>query len=97
MFSLAIEPATRGDEQEIGTALDKLCDEDPCFKVGHDQQTNELIINGLGDLHLRVMLEKMEKRFSLSVSILRKWPFARLAKVHLLTPSPRQSQSCLSR
>ena len=67
MFSLALEPVTRGDEQKIGTALDKLCEEDPCFMVTRDQQTNELLVNGLGDLHLRVMLEKMEKRFKLSV------------------------------
>jgi elongation factor G len=68
MFSLAFEPAARGDEQKIGTAMDKLCEEDPCFKVTHDQQTNELVASGLGDLHLRVMLEKMEKRFKLSVT-----------------------------
>ena len=68
MFSLALEPAARGDEQKIGTALDKLCDEDPCFKVSREMQTKELVISGLGDLHLRVMLEKMEKRFKLSVN-----------------------------
>ena len=68
MFSLALEPATRGDEQKISTALAKLQEEDICFKVSRDQQTNELIISGLGDLHLRVMLEKMQNRFKLSVN-----------------------------
>jgi len=68
MFSLALEPATRGDEQKISSALDKLCEEDPCLKVTRDQQTNELVASGLGDLHLRVMLEKMEKRFKLSIN-----------------------------
>jgi len=68
MFSLALEPATRGDEQKISTALDKLCEEDPCFTFKHESQTKELVISGLGDLHLRVMLEKMEKRFKLSVN-----------------------------
>lgn len=68
MFSLALEPAARGDEQKIGSALEKLCEEDPCFKVSRDQQTNELVASGLGDLHLRVMIEKMEKRFKLSVT-----------------------------
>jgi elongation factor G len=68
MFSLAIEPATRGDEQKISGALEKLCEEDPCFTVSRDMQTKELVANGLGDLHLRVMLEKMEKRFKLSVT-----------------------------
>ena len=68
MFSLAIEPAARGDEQKISSALEKLCEEDPCFKITRDQQTNELVASGLGDLHLRVMLEKMEKRFKLSIT-----------------------------
>jgi elongation factor G len=68
MYSLALEPAARGDEQKIGGALDKLCDEDTCLKVARDQQTNELVVSGLGDLHLRVMLEKMESRFKLSVN-----------------------------
>lgn len=68
MFSLALEPATRGDEQKIGSALSKLTEEDACFKISRDAQTKELVINGLGDLHLRVMLSKMEKRFKLSVN-----------------------------
>ncbi len=68
MFSLALEPATRGDEQKISLALEKLEDEDPCLQISRDQQTKELLVNGLGDLHLRVMLEKMEKRFKLSVN-----------------------------
>jgi len=68
MYSLAIEPATRGDEQKIGGALEKLCEEDPCFKISRDMQTKELVASGLGDLHLRVMLEKMDKRFKLSIT-----------------------------
>jgi elongation factor G len=67
MFSLALEPAARGDEQKISTAMEKLCEEDPCLKITHDQQTNELVASGLGDLHLRVMLEKMDKRFKLTI------------------------------
>ena len=67
MFSLALEPATRGDEQKISSALEKLCDADPCFKVTRDQQTKELVASGLGDLHLRVMLETMKNHFKLSI------------------------------
>jgi elongation factor G len=67
MFALALEPAARGDEQKIGAVLERLCEEDPCFKVSRDQQTKELVVHGLGELHLRVMLQKMEKRFKLSV------------------------------
>jgi elongation factor G len=68
MFSLALEPASRGDEGKISGALEKLCDEDLCFKVGRDSQTKELVVSGLGDLHLRVMLSKMEKRYKLAVN-----------------------------
>lgn len=68
MFSLALEPASRGDEQKIGTAMEKLTEEDVCFKVTRDHQTKELIISGMGDLHLRIMLSKMEKRFKLAVT-----------------------------
>ncbi len=68
MFSLALEPATRGDEQKISIALERLCEEDPCFKVSRDMQTKELVVNGLGDLHLRIMLEKMKNRYKLSVT-----------------------------
>ena len=68
MFSLALEPATRGDEQKISTAMEKLLEEDPCFRVNRDQQTKELVISGLGELHLRVILEKMEKYYKLAVN-----------------------------
>jgi elongation factor G len=68
MFSLALEPATRGDEQKISSALERLCEEDPCFKITRDQQTKELVASGLGDLHLRVTLEKLQNRFKLSIT-----------------------------
>ena len=68
MFALAMEPASRGDEQKIGGALDRLREEDPCFKTTRDAQTKELVAQGLGDLHLRIMLEKMQNRFKLEVN-----------------------------
>lgn len=68
MFSLALEPATRGDEQKIGAALDKITQEEVCFKVTHNAQTKELVISGLGEMHLRVILERMEKQYKLSVN-----------------------------
>ena len=68
MYSIAIEPKSRGDEAKLSAALAKLCEEDPTFKTTHDAQTHELVVHGLGDLHLRVMLEKMKNRFNLDVS-----------------------------
>ena len=68
MFALALEPAARGDESKISSALEKLTDEDACFTVSRDAQTKELVINGLGDLHLRVMLSKLENRYKVHVN-----------------------------
>ena len=68
MFALALEPASRGDEQKIGGALDRLREEDPCFRTTRDSQTKELVAQGLGDMHLRVMIEKMQNRFKLSIN-----------------------------
>jgi elongation factor G len=68
MYSLALELAAKGDEQKISAALERLCEEDPCFKVTLDMQTKELVISGLGDLHLRVMLEKMQNRSKIHVT-----------------------------
>ena len=68
MFGLALEPTARGEENKISTALHKLTDEDPCFTVSHNLQTKELVISGLGDLHLRVMLSKLENRYKVHVN-----------------------------
>ena len=67
MFSLAATPKSRGDEQKISEALAKLCDEDPTFRATRDPQTNETVISGVGDLHLRIILTKMKERFDLEV------------------------------
>jgi len=68
MFALAIEPKARGDEVKISGALHKLAEEDPTFRTTHDSQTHEIVIHGVGELHLRVMLEKMKNRFNLDVT-----------------------------
>jgi len=68
MFALALEPASRGDEGRISAALDKLTAEDACFTISHDTQTKEMVINGMGDLHLRVMLSKLENRYKVNVN-----------------------------
>ena len=67
LYSLAIEPKSRGDEQKISEALTRMSDEDPTFRISRDAQTHELVISGLGDLHLRVMLARMKQRFKLEV------------------------------
>ena len=67
MFGLAIEAATRGQEQKLSTALRKLAEEDPCFHIEHNPELNETVIRGLGELHLRVMLDRMKERFAVEV------------------------------
>lgn len=62
MFGLAITPKARGDEQKISTQLQKLAEEDPTFKWQTDRQTHEIVVNGMGELHLRLMLERMKNR-----------------------------------
>jgi len=68
MFSLALEPKARGDEAKIGDAVRRFTDMDPCFKSHHDPQTHELVVSGVGDLHLRVILSKMHRLFKIDVN-----------------------------
>ncbi len=68
MFGLAIEPKRRGDEQRISEALHKLVLEDPTLKVDHDATLNETVIRGLGELHLRSVLERLAKVFKVEVN-----------------------------
>jgi len=67
MYSRAVKPKSRGDEGKISEALSRLAEEDPTFRVARNTQTNETIISGMGDLHLRIMLQKMSSRFGLEV------------------------------
>jgi len=62
MYGLAVTPKARGDEQKISGALSKLTEEDPTFKWHQDRQTHEVVINGLGELHLRLILERLRNR-----------------------------------
>ncbi len=68
-ISSSVKPKSREDEEKISPALHKLTAEDPTFKVTHDGQTRELIISGLGDLHLDVMVGRLKKRFNVAVDL----------------------------
>ena len=68
VHGLAIEPKRHGDEQRMWEILGKLIDEDPCLKVEHVAATNETIVYGLGDLHLRVLLERLRDVHKFEVS-----------------------------
>ncbi|MBI4706854.1 MAG: elongation factor G [Candidatus Omnitrophica bacterium] len=68
-ISASVKPKSREDEEKISDALHRLCAEDHTFKVSHDPQTKELIISGLGDLHLNVMVGRLKKRFNVAVEV----------------------------
>jgi elongation factor G len=68
MYSLAIEPKNKNDEVKLSAALARLTEEDPTLQSGHDPQTRELVVSGLGELHLRVALEKLENRFHVALT-----------------------------
>ncbi len=68
VHGLAIEPKRRGDEQRMWEILTKLVDEDPCLKVEHVATTNETIVYGLGELHLRVLLERLRDVYRFEVN-----------------------------
>ncbi|HLL12598.1 MAG TPA: elongation factor G, partial [Rubrivivax sp.] len=68
VHGLAIEPKRHGDEQRMWEILTKLVDEDPCLKVEHVAATNETIVYGLGELHLRVLLERLRETYRFEVN-----------------------------
>jgi elongation factor G len=67
MFAVAIEPKSRGDADKVSGALAKYTEEDPCFIAERDPVTHELVIRGVGDLHLRTILSRMSHQFKLEV------------------------------
>ncbi|MDO8602802.1 MAG: elongation factor G [Candidatus Omnitrophota bacterium] len=66
-ISFSIKPKTRGDEDKISIALHKLVSEDQTFKSKREEQTKELIISGMGDLHLDIMINRLKRRFGVDV------------------------------
>lgn len=68
MYALAIEPRSRGDGDKVSGAVSRFTEEDPCFQAERDPVTNELVVRGLGDLHLRSILSRMAQHFKLEVN-----------------------------
>ena len=67
MLGLAIEPERRGEEQRLADTLHKLVAEDPCVRVEHNAAMNETVLYGMGELHLRMLLERMSERYNVHV------------------------------
>ena len=67
VFGLAVQPKKRGDEQKVSDVLHKIIAEDPCFRIEHNAQTNETVMRGLGEMHLKTVLEKMSSQYKLDL------------------------------
>jgi len=68
MYGLAVNTKSRGQEQKLSTALTRLQEEDPCFVVEHNQELNETVMRGLGELYMRITLERMQQRYNVEVT-----------------------------
>jgi len=69
VISMAIEPKTKADQEKLGMALHRLCDEDPTFKVRYDKETGQTIISGMGELHLEIIIDRMFREFNVAASV----------------------------
>ncbi len=69
VMSFAIEPKSRGDEDKVSTGIHKLLDEDPTLRFVFDDQTKEMILSGMGQVHLEVTLEKLKRKFGVDVKM----------------------------
>ncbi len=69
VISIAVEPKTKDDQEKMGLALGKLAQEDPSFKVATDQESNQTIISGMGELHLDIIVDRMKREFNVEANI----------------------------
>ena len=69
VISIAIEPKTKVDQEKMGVALQKLAEEDPTFRVRTDEETNQIIISGMGELHLDIIVDRMKREFSVECNV----------------------------
>ena len=69
LITFAIEPKARGDEDKISSALHKILEEDATLRFGRDQQTNEMLLSGMGQLHIETVVARLKKRFGVDVNL----------------------------
>ncbi len=69
VIEVAIEPKTKGDQEKLGTAIQRLSDEDPTFTVKTDEETGQTIIAGMGELHLEVLVDRMKREFKVEATV----------------------------
>ena len=69
VISIAIEPKTKGDQEKMGIALNRLAAEDPSFRVRSDEESGQTIISGMGELHLDILVDRMKREFSVEANV----------------------------
>lgn len=69
VISVAVEPKTVGDQEKMSVALGKLTQEDPSFKVHTDEESGQIIISGMGELHLEIIVDRMKREFSVEANV----------------------------
>ncbi|MBI1931318.1 MAG: elongation factor G [Ignavibacteriales bacterium] len=69
VIQIAIEPKTKADQDKLSEALQKLSDEDPTFKVNVDDETNQTLISGMGELHLEILVDRMKREFKVDANV----------------------------
>ena len=69
VIHVAVEPKTKADQEKMGTALQKLAEEDPTFKVRTDEETMQTIIGGMGELHLEIIVDRMKREFKVEANV----------------------------
>ena len=69
VISVAIEPKTKSDQERLGTAIQKLAEEDPTFRVNLDEETGQTVIAGMGELHLDILVDRMRREFRVEANV----------------------------
>ena len=69
VIHVAIEPKTKSDQEKLGTAIQRLAEEDPTFQVRTDEETGQTIIAGMGELHLDVLVDRMRREFNVEANV----------------------------
>jgi len=69
VIHVAVEPKTKADQEKMGLALNRLAQEDPSFRVRTDEETNQTIISGMGELHLEILVDRMRREFSVEANV----------------------------
>lgn len=70
MFTVAIEPKTKGDEDKLGSALARILEEDPTLKSHKNTETGQLLLTSMGEVHVDIIVERLKRKFGVAVKVI---------------------------